>query len=102
MLCAMPDADLIAAERRLHSFLIELDALWSKWPKGKTALQRAKIGQRIGYLEGQVEAVHGLITDTEAVSPAGAAVKLRRVLARVDETAIVGRLVASALSAIEA
>ncbi len=49
-----------------------------------------------------MEELFHLIADTEAASPAGAAVKLRRVLARVDETAIVGRLVASVLTAIEA
>ncbi len=34
------DAALLAAKRELNSLLIELDAVWPKWPQGRNVIAR--------------------------------------------------------------
>lgn len=97
------DADLVVAEHELHEFVIEVDALYVLWPKGKGAVQRARIGRRIEDALSRIAELYGVITSTQPETLQGAAVQLRRALAMIEDTNVSARrLIDSALNVVEA
>ncbi len=98
------DAALVDAERELHSLVIEVDELYAMWPKGKGAVERARIGRRIDDALARVSEIYGVITSAQPVTLQGAAVQFRRALAMLEDKdiAVAQRLIDSALNVVEA
>ncbi len=97
----MPDDVLLDAEAELHIVLIETDRLHDAWPRGRNSMQRARIGNRIQANSDRIRELYGVIRGTPAETPAGAAVKLRRVLAHLEDNTLEFGLVESALETVE-
>ena len=98
-----PDADLIAWEAELHELLLEHERLEAAWPKGATAVDRARIGRRLEDVLDDIAEIHELIADARPRTLAGAAVLLRRALAAIgDPGRVEARLVGAALRAVDA
>ena len=64
-------------------------------------MQRVRIGNRIQANSDRIRELYGVIRETPAETPAGAAVKLRRVLAHLEDDTIEFGLVESALETVE-
>ena len=78
-------------------------ALYDRWPKGKSAVQRARIGRRIEDVLERVSELYGVITTAQPETLQGAAVQLRRALAMLDDADVTAqRLIDSALNVVEA
>ena len=102
-LAAHADAALVIAERELQDLLIEVDSLWAMWPKGKNAVERARIGQRIDDVLVRVSELYGVITTAQPETLQGAAVQLRRALALIDgDGKTAQRMIISALNVVDA
>ena len=97
----MRDTKLLAAEAELYDLLPELDLLQRGWPSGRTATVRAGIGNRVEAIHDRIGEIYAVITETRAQTPAGAAVKLRRALANLEDHSLESRLVAGALEAVD-
>ena len=77
-----PGADgLVEMERELTRLLIEYDELEAAWPKGGHVLTRAKIGRRVADALARIADLEHDIIATPARTPAGAAVRRRRLAA---------------------
>ena len=79
-----PDADLLAWEAELDHLVVEHARLEASWPKGKTAVERARTGRRLDEVLTRTAELHGLIARTRPRTPASAAVQLRRALAAIE------------------
>ncbi|MCZ6844915.1 MAG: hypothetical protein O7F69_03360 [Alphaproteobacteria bacterium] len=107
----MPAApeNLPALEQQLYSRLLEFARLDDEWPKGATALIRAKIGRRHSDALSDIAELEKRIFEARAESLDDAAVQLRRLAAVMDEIDTrrllsspgVRRLVNSVLDAVE-
>ncbi len=79
-----PDADLLAGEAELTELLLEHERLEAAWPKGPTAIDRARIGRRLEEVLDDIAEIHELIADARPRTLAGAAVLLRGALAAIE------------------
>ena len=79
-----PDADLLAWEIELDRLVLEHAKLEAAWPKGETAVDRARTGRRYENALNRIAELHGLIVRAQPKTLAGAAVQLRRALATID------------------
>ena len=98
------DADLVVAEHELQDLVIEVDELYAMWPKGRGAVERARIGRRIDDALSRVAELYGIITNAQPATLQGAAVQFRRALAMLEDKdiAVAQRLIDSALNVVEA
>ena len=80
--------DLVEMERELTRLLIEYDELETAWPKCRDILVRAKIGRRVADALTRIDDLEHDIATTLAKTPAGAAVRRRR-LAALSEAGII-------------
>ncbi len=72
---------LVEMERELTRLLIEYDNLRTAWPKGRHVLVRAKIGRQVADALARIDDLEHAIATTPARTPAGAAVRWRRLAA---------------------
>ena len=79
-----PDADLLAWEAELDRLVVEHAKLEAAWPKGETAVERARTGRRLDEVLTRIAELHGLIARAQPRTLAGTAVQLRRALAVID------------------
>ncbi len=96
-----PMAALPTLERELHGCLIEYEALSEAWPRGRTAMERYRIGKKVDAALKRIAELEAAIAGAKAMTLEDAAVQLRRVLARLDDASLEA-LVMSALGAVEA
>lgn len=97
------DVVLVDAERELHELVVEVDELYAIWPKGKGAVERARIGQRIEGALSRVAELYGVIVNARPETLQGAAVQFRRALAMIEDKNVAARrLIDSALNVVEA
>ena len=75
------DDDLVEIERELTRLLLEYDELRVAWPKGGHVLVRAKIGRQVADALARIDDLEHEIATTPARTPAGAAVRRRRLAA---------------------
>ncbi len=79
----MPAADLPSLEHRLEACLIELERLHEARPRQSDALGRPGAGQRIDELLDEIAVLQQEIMLSPAETLQDAAVKLRRLAARI-------------------
>ena len=79
-----PDTDLLAWEREPIELLLKHERLEAAWPKGATAVDRARISRRLDDVLDDIAEIHELIADARPWTLAGAAVLLRRTLAAIE------------------
>ncbi len=72
---------LVEMEHELTRLLIEYDNLKTAWPKGGHVLIRAKIGRQVAEALARIDDLENDIITTPARTPAGAAVRRRRLAA---------------------
>ncbi len=72
---------LVEMERELTRLLIEYDELKTAWPKGDHVLVRARIGRQVADALARIGDLEHEIATTPARTPAGAAVRRRRIAA---------------------
>ena len=80
-----PDADLLALELELEYLLVRWEDLRAAWPKGRTAVERARIGREVDDTLDRISELQRGIVTTPAHTLAGAVVPLRRLAVHVDE-----------------
>lgn len=97
------DAALVVAEHELHRLVIEVDELYAMWPKGKGAVERARIGRRIEVALSRVAELYRIIANAQPATLQGAAVQIRRALVMLEDKdiAVAQRLIYSALNVVE-
>ncbi len=91
--------NLPTLEQELHERLIEYEALSAAWPRGRTAMERYRIGKRHEQTLARIAELEAAIASAKAVTLEDAAVQLRRVLARLHDASLKA-LVLSALGAV--
>ena len=104
-----PSENHVDIENRLQRRLLDFDRLDDEWPKGATALVRAKIGRQHSDALSDIADLEKRIFEARAETLDDAAVQLRRLVAVMDEIDTrrllsspgVHRLVTSALGAVE-
>ena len=79
------DAQLLAMEGELKRLLIRSEGLRAAWPKGRTAVDRARIGREVDDTLDRISELHRQIVTTPAHTLAGAAVQLLRLAVYVGE-----------------
>ncbi len=79
-----PSESLVALESRLAEALLEFERLDAAWPKGRTAIERAKIGRRREDALSEIATLRHRIATGRAQTLADAAVQLRRLVAEAD------------------
>ena len=77
--------NLPALEQQLYSRLLDFNRLDDEWPKGATALIRAKIGRQHSEALSDIAELEKRIFEARADSLDDAAVQLRRLAAVMDE-----------------
>ena len=100
---------LVDLEHQFHCRLLEFARLDDEWPKGATALIRAKIGRQHSEALSDIAELEKRIFEARAESLDDAAVQLRRLAAVMDEIDVrkllsspgVRRLVMSVSNAVE-
>ncbi len=75
------DKGLVEMERELIRLLVQYDELRTAWPKGRHVLARAKIGRQVTDALSCIADLEHAIATTPARTPAGAAVRRRRLAA---------------------
>ena len=105
------DAELIAADAEARRLAVEIEALEALWPSARPAARRAEMVAAMGTAFRQLEGCYRTVLDTEARTPAGAVVKLRRalVLSRTlrempgeDSAPALAKLIEGALAVVDA
>ncbi len=83
----MPAASetLVALEHQLTAALIWFETLDAAWPKGRTAIERARIGRRREDALSEIMTVRQRIATGRAETLADAAVQLRRLAVEAEE-----------------
>ena len=95
-----PDAALLAMEGELERLLMRWEDLRAAWPKGRTAVERARLGRKVDDTLDRISDIHRQIVTTPARTLAGAAVQLRRLQTMLgSENLRVRQLLRSALAA---
>ncbi len=72
---------LVEMERELTKLLLEYDELRTAWPKSRHVLVRAKIGRQVADALARIDDLEHAIATTPVTTPAGAAVRRRRLAA---------------------
>jgi len=72
---------LVEMERKLIQLLLVYDELRTAWPKGGHVLVRAKIGRQVADALARIDDLEYEIATTPARTPAGGAVRRRRIAA---------------------
>ena len=72
---------LVEMERELTRLLLEYDELRTAWPKGRHVLVRARVGRQVADALARIDRIEHAIATTPARTPAGAAVRRRRLAA---------------------
>ena len=106
-----PSETLPVLEQRLTERLLDFDRLDEAWPRGRTAIERAKIGRQRDDALSEIVTLRQRIVTARAETLADAAVQLRRlaVEAEAEGSSLremlaepdMRRLVASVLAAVE-
>ncbi len=79
-----PTESLVALESRLAEALLAFETLDTAWPKGRTAIERARIGRRREDALSEIMVLRHSIATGRAETLADAAVQLRRLVAEAD------------------
>ena len=108
-----PSDALVGMEREIAGLAVEYGILKRAYPGEKQADDRANIAKEMSRIQGRIVELQGAIVETEAKTPAGAAVQLRRIQGMLNlmrpgpnsplnDMEAPHRLLESALAAIEA
>ncbi len=83
----MPDLSesLVALESHLVDHLLDFEDLDAAWPKGRTAVERARIGREREEALSEIATLRNRIAGGRAATLADAAVQLRRLVVMADE-----------------
>ena len=108
-----PSDPLVALERELAGLAVEYLILKKAYPQETRADDKARVAIEMSRIQGRIVELQGAIVETEAKTPAGAAVQLRRIQGMLNlmrpgpnsplnDMEAPHRLLESALAAIEA